>query len=176
MSDAEVGVGREQRKLALSDGTLVSARPIEADDASALKRFYDRLSERTLFFRFLQTRHEFTDEQAHHLTHLDEKTRFALVALDPQDPEEIIAVVRYEGDPGSDRAEYAALVEDRWQESELGLKLTEWLVEAARERGIELLYAEVMADNKRIINLFRDLGLPERTKREDGMKQVEIEL
>ena len=176
MSDAEVGVGREQRELTLSNGSLVLAKPIEAEDASALKRLYERLSERTLFFRFFQPRHELTDEQAHRLTHLDGKSRFALVALDPKDPQEIIAVVRYEGNLGSNRAEYAALVEDRWQESELGLKLTEWLVEAARERGIELLYAEVLADNKRMINLFRDLGLPEHTKREDRMEQIEIEL
>ena len=75
------------------------------------------------------------------------------------------------------QAEYASLVEDRWQECGLGLKLTRKLVEAARDRGIEFLYAYVMADNTRMINTFRDLQMPEHIHREENrIKRVEIEL
>src|SRR3712207_7911837 len=50
--------------------------------------------------------------------------RFALVALDPERPEEIIAVVSFDREGTTDRAEYAAAVEDRWQGKGLGLALT----------------------------------------------------
>src|SRR3712207_9184616 len=38
-----------------------------------------------------------------------------LVALDPEDEDEIVAVVRYEREGDTDGAEYAVLVEDRFQ-------------------------------------------------------------
>jgi hypothetical protein len=44
----------------------------------------------------------------------------------------LFAVVRYDREPGSDRVEYAALVEDRWQGRGLGIGLTHLLVDAAR--------------------------------------------
>jgi hypothetical protein len=40
--------------------------------------------------------------------------RFALVALDPERPEEIIGVVSFDREGKSERAEYAPAVEDRW--------------------------------------------------------------
>jgi hypothetical protein len=58
---------------------------------------------------------ELSDEKARYFASTDGADHFGLVALDPQDPNEIIAVVRYARKPGDERAEYAALVEDRWQ-------------------------------------------------------------
>src|SRR5215207_9815012 len=52
-----------------------------------------------------------------------------LVALDPEDPNEIIAVVRYAREPGDERAEYAAIVEDRWQGHGVGRGLTAQLID-----------------------------------------------
>lgn len=116
------------------------------------------------------------DAQACYFTELDGVDRFALVALDPVAPEEIIAVVRYDRTPGTDEAEYAAIVTDRWQGHGLGLALTAQLIAAARERGIRSLYALVLPENRRMLNLLRDLGLPERTWNEDGVERVQISL
>lgn len=44
---------------------------------------------------------------------VDGMHRFALVALDPERPQEIIAVVSFDREGDTDRAEYAAAVEDR---------------------------------------------------------------
>jgi hypothetical protein len=56
-----------------------------------------------------------SDEKARYFASTDGVDHFGLVALDPQDQNEIIGVVRYARTPGDERAEYAALVEDRWQ-------------------------------------------------------------
>ena len=58
---------------------------------------------------------ELSDEQARYFVSTDGAHHFGLVALDPEDQNEIIAVVRYARTPGDERAEYAAIVEDRWQ-------------------------------------------------------------
>jgi hypothetical protein len=52
---------------------------------------------------------------------VDGEDRYALVALDPENPEEIVGVVRYEREVGTDGAEYAALIEDRFQHRGLGI-------------------------------------------------------
>ena len=74
---------------------------------------------------------ELSDEMARYFASTDGADHFGLVALDPQDPNEIIAVVRYARKPGDERAEYAALVEDRWQGQGVGASLTHRLIEVA---------------------------------------------
>jgi GNAT superfamily N-acetyltransferase len=96
--------------------------------------------------------------------------------LDPQDSGEVVAVVRYAREEGTDGAEYAALIEDRFQGRGLGIGLTRDLVEAARENGIGCLHAMVMRKNARMLGLLRSLDLPERVRWQDGAERVEIDL
>lgn len=162
--------------LALRDGTCVPVREIRAEDAAALQRLVDRSSERSIELRFFGPMKELSDENARRFAEVDGKDRFALVALDPEDEDEIVAVVRYEREGDTDGAEYAALVEDRFQGRGLGVGLTRHLIEAARERGIERLHALVLRENRRMLGLLRSLGFPERKRWENGLEHVEIDL
>ena len=117
--------------LTLSSGTDVPFRAIRPEDAPALQRVHSRCSERTIYLRFFGSLEQLPDAKARHFASVDGVDRFGLVALDPQDPDEIIAVVRYDREPGSGRAEYAALVEDRWQDQGVGTALTRLLINAA---------------------------------------------
>ena len=63
---------------------------------------------------------DLSERKARYFAHVDGVDHYALVALDPDEPEEITAVVRYDREPDSERAEYAALIEDRWQGRGLG--------------------------------------------------------
>jgi RimJ/RimL family protein N-acetyltransferase len=107
---------------------------------------------------------------------VDGKDRFALVALDPDDPEEIVGVVRYAREGDDDGAEYAALIEDRFQGRGLGIRLTKMLIGAARQNGIGHLYALVLRENLGMLRLLRSLDLPERMGWQDGAERVEIDL
>lgn len=162
--------------LVLRDGTCVPVREIRAEDAAALQRLVDRSSERSIELRFFGPMKELSDENARRFAEVDGKDRFALVALDPEDEDEIVAVVRYEREGDTDGAEYAALVEDRFQGRGLGVGLTRHLIEAARERGIERLHALVLRENRRMLGLLRSLGFPERKRWENGLEHVEIDL
>jgi GNAT superfamily N-acetyltransferase len=107
---------------------------------------------------------------------VDGKDRLALVALDPDNQDEIVGVVRYEREKDTDGAEYAALIEDRFQGRGLGIGLTRHLIEAARENGIRHLHAMVMRENIGMLSLLRSLDLPERKHWQDGAEHVEIDL
>jgi RimJ/RimL family protein N-acetyltransferase len=160
----------------LNDGRRIPVRPIRPADADALQRFHLKLSDYSIYLRHVHALPRLTDDQLAYFTQLDGVYRFALVALDPESPDDIIAVVRYEGSPGSDRAEYAALVTDTWQGKGLGSALTRALIQAALERGIRHFYALVLPENIRMMSLLRDLGYPERMRFEDGVAEIDVDL
>lgn len=162
--------------VGLLDGSSIAYRAIAPDNAAALQRFHHRLSQRSIYLRFFGAKPELSDRKAGYFTNVDGINRFALVALDPERPEEIIAVVSFDREGDTDRAEYAAAVEDRWQGKGLGLALTRCLIEAALKRGIRVFTGVFLSENARMLNLLRDLELPERLRYEDGVKYVEIDL
>jgi len=162
----------------LSDGTLVAYHAIAPENASALQRFHHRLSERSIYLRFFAAKPDLSDREAAYFTNVDRIDRFALVALDPERAEEIIAVVSFDREGNTERAEYAAEVADSWQGRGLGMALSRRLIEAALKRGVRTLVGIVLPQNRKMLHLFRDLGLPERLRYDydDGTDYVEIDL
>jgi acetyltransferase len=146
--------------ITLPGGVAVPVRPIHPDDTPALQRFHSGLSETSVYYRFFENMPRLADTLAHYFTHVDGVNRYALVALDPAHPEEIIGVVRYDRLTALDRAEYAIVLADRWQRQGLGLAMTRRLIDVARARGIHYLEAVVLLGNQGMLRLFRRLGLP----------------
>ena len=162
----------------LPDGTVVSYHAIAPENASALQRFHHRLSERSIYLRFFAAKPELSDREAGYFTNVDRINRFALVALDPEREGEIIGVVSFDREGTTGRAEYAAEVADSWQGRGLGMALTRRLIEAALKREVKTFTAIVLPQNRKMLHLFGDLGLPERVRYdyEDGTDYVEIDL
>src|SRR5215210_6736997 len=167
---------KKDQTLTLPSGVEIPFRVVRPADAPALQRLLSRCGERTIYLRFFGSMEELSDEKARYFASTDSVDHFGLVALDPQDQSEIVAVVRYARNPGEERAEYAALVEDRWQGEAVGASLTHRLIEEARGNGISSFYALVKGENKRMLNVFRHLNLPEQERVKDGEKLVEVEL
>ena len=166
----------KDRTFTLSSGVEITFRVVQHDDARALQRVHARCSERTIYLRFFGSLEKLSDQQAKYFASTDGVDHLGLVALDPQDQNEIIAVARYARQPGSERAEYAALVEDRWQGQGVGAELTRELIEQARDNGVRSFYALVKGKNKSMLSVLRHLDLPEQERVEEGEKLVEVEL
>jgi acetyltransferase len=162
--------------LTLPSGYEIPFRVVQPDDASALQRFLGRCSERTIYLRFFGSLNEFSEEKAQYFAQVDGVDHFALVALDPDHQEEIISIVRYDREPGEEKAEYAAIVQDDWQDQRIGIDLTRRLIEVALDQGVRCFYAMVMGKNTRMLALLRHLDLPEQEHKEEGIKHVEVEL
>jgi GNAT superfamily N-acetyltransferase len=162
--------------LSLPSGYEVPFRLVGPEDVSALQRFLGRCSEHTIYLRFFGSLDEFPEEKARYFAHVDGVDHFAFVALDPANQDEITAIVRYDREPGEEHAEYAAIVEDGWQDHGLGIGLTRRLIDVAYDNGVRYFYALVMGKNKRMLELLRHLDLPEQERQKEGVKQVEVEL
>jgi hypothetical protein len=89
-------VEEDSGSVELLDGTRITYHVMAPDDAAALQRFHHRLSERSIYLRFFGAKPELSDRKAGYFTNVDRINRFALVALDPERPEEIIGVVSFD--------------------------------------------------------------------------------
>src|SRR5438046_1328851 len=80
----------------LRDGSSIRIRAIRPDDKQRLVDHFNRLSARSVYFRFFRSKKRLTDEELAQFTELDFDDQVALVAtLGQGDEETIIGVGRY---------------------------------------------------------------------------------
>ena len=175
-SQAQNGEHDNEGTLSLPGEYDIHFRIVGPEDVNALQRFLGRCSERTIYLRFFGSLDEFPTEKARYFAQVDGVDHVAFVALDPDSQEEIIAIVRFDREPGDEHAEYAAIVEDGWQGRGIGIALTRLLIGVAWGNGVRYFYAMVMGKNRRMLELLRHLDLPEQERQEEGIKHVEVKL
>lgn len=165
-----------ERDVTLRDGGTIHLRPIHPDDVERLQAFHGRLSRDSIFFRFFSPLPVLTDERAAYFTTVDFDRRLAIVAVEREgDDEQIVGVIRYDR-AGDDSAEFAVIVEDRYQHHGIGWTLFWALVDAARARGVQALTGDILAENRRMLNLLRESGLPMTSRRFGSAIRVELDL
>jgi RimJ/RimL family protein N-acetyltransferase len=148
-----------EREVTSDDGEPIRLRPIRADDAGRLQDLHSRLSRQTVYQRFFSLMRRLPTDWARYLANVDYRRRLALVLeRGPASAPELIGVGRYEPTDDPAAAEVAFVVEDRWQNRGLGTLLFTELLAAAEARGIHRFHAEVLADNRRMLDLIVRLG------------------
>lgn len=148
----------------LRDGSTVRVRPVRPDDLEALIALLRDLSPDARRYRFFG--HVDLEGAARAMAGGGPEEH-ALVALTGV-PERIIGHAQYLADPRSRVAEVAFTVADAFQGRGLGTLLLAHLAEHAHAAGIEELDAEVMSDNRRMLDMFRGSGFPVILRREHG--------
>ena len=147
----------QQRRL--SSGRRVTVRPITPADAPLEAEFVRNLSTEARYKRFMSSLRELTPAKLKYFTEVDQVGHLALVATATERRRPtIVGVARCVVEPGSDACEYAIVVADRWQRSGLGSVLMTELMRAARERGLREIYGVVLASNRKMLRLARQLG------------------
>jgi GNAT superfamily N-acetyltransferase len=160
--------------LSLPDGGALTVRPIAATDAPALVALHERLSADTIYRRYFGARPHLSPADVERFTRVVEDWRFALVAV--RDPDDLMAVARYEGSPGEQRAEIAVVVDDALQRHGVGRALLLRLVDVASVRGLDALVADVLGANRAMLGLLRGLGLPAQTVVDHDTHTVTLDL
>lgn len=140
----------------LKNGTTVTIRPIRPEDEPLLVQFHQTLSERSVYFRYfhMMTLHQRTShERLTRMCFIDYAREMALV-VERTDPEtgapEIMAVGRLSRTPGTaePEAEFAILVNDRYQRQGLGSELLPRLIQIGRDWGLRRITAEILPENR----------------------------
>jgi acetyltransferase len=153
----------------LADGTDVTIRPIRPEDAGIEATFVQKLSVQSRYLRFRHALRELTPDLLVRFTQIDYDREMALVAtIDEGGGEDQIGVARYVTNPDGRSCEFAIVVADEWQGRGLGARLIQRLIAIARQRGLETIVGEVMADNEAMLELMRALGFSINRDSEEG--------
>jgi acetyltransferase len=137
------------------DGTPIALRPVRPEDEPLLQDLFSHMSREDLRLRFFAPMRELSHSLAARLSQIDYDREMALLAqLDGT----TLGVARYFADPDRLSAEYAIAVRSDWHERGLGYLLMNRLIEVARQSGIGELVGEVLAENRPMLEMCRELG------------------
>lgn len=158
------------------DAEALTIRPVRAEDKPALLEGFERLGASSRYRRFLSPHDRLTPAELRYFTEVDHRDHEALVAIDPRTGNGI-GVARYvrSGEAPS-TAELAVAVVDDWQGHGVATRLVSALADRARQEGIAVFTALVLADNELMLNLARDLGEVRTLHREHGTVELAITL
>jgi acetyl coenzyme A synthetase (ADP forming)-like protein len=159
-----------EAEIALRDGSTVHVRPVKPDDEAAIRSFLEGVSQQSIGFRFFGIPN--LDWVVKWSLDVDYADRYALV-VESGAEHAIIAHAAYVR--GKDnRAEVAFLVADAWQGRGISTILLAHLGTVALEHGISTFTAEVLPQNHRMIEVFRESGFPVEMRSTPDAIEIEL--
>jgi acetyl coenzyme A synthetase (ADP forming)-like protein len=172
LSRANTAVAGDAVDVILRDGTTLRLRAPVSDDVGALVAFFEALSDRSRYLRFHGIQRA---DQAlvAPIVEPDWVERGALIGtVAGEMGETIVALGNYIRlrDPAA--AEVAFVVTDELQGRGVGTRLLEQLADRAAAEGIEQFVAEVMAENRPMLNVFTGTGFKVVRELEGGEVEV----
>ncbi|MDX3099951.1 GNAT family N-acetyltransferase [Nonomuraea angiospora] len=153
----------------LRDGGIAHVRPLRPADREGLHELVDRSSERSAYLRFFtggrNTAHAYIDR----ITGDGYDGRARVAGLHGR----LVAIAEYIPMEAG-RADLGILLDDAVHGHGLGTLLLEHLAVDAAEHGIRELVADVLAENRPMIQVLRDLGLKVEQSFEGGTLHVSV--
>ncbi|MGB0721336.1 MAG: GNAT family N-acetyltransferase [Gammaproteobacteria bacterium] len=164
--------------LQLPNGTDVVFRPIRPEDARMEAAFVAGLSQESKYFRFMQSLDKLTPEMLARFTQIDYDREMALVAVvNEEQSDQVIGVVRYVTNPDQETCEFALTIADAWQAHGLGSELMKRLMAIARDRGLEYMEGDILANNTKMLGLVKRLGFRvQHSEDEPSLMRAQIRL
>ena len=166
----------------LNNGTPITIRPIRPEDEPLMVEFHKTLSEESVYFRYfhmIKLSQRITHERLTRICFIDYDREMALVA-EYQNPEtenrEILAVGRLSKLHGSNAAEFAMLVSDKFQYQGLGTELLRRLLEVGKNEKSCCIYADILADNSGMQRVCEKLGFQITNTSDTTVLRAEIKL
>jgi GNAT superfamily N-acetyltransferase len=152
------------------DGAAIRVRAIRPDDHERLHEHFSRLSEQSVYFRFMGMKRDLTPDDLKCLTELDFKNHVGLAATVTENGRErFIGVGRYICGSDPHRAEVAFAILDEFQGRGIGTLLLEHLGLIADANGIAEFEADVLGDNRQMLEVFAHSGFKSTRSLESGV-------
>jgi len=166
----------------MKDGNSVTLRPIRPEDEPAMVHFHETLSERTVYLRYFHLMNLEQRTQHERLTRIcfiDYDREMALVA-ERRNPDtgasEILGVGRMMKLHGTNEAEVAVVVSDKWQGRGLGKELLARLLVVGGDEKLSKLTADILPDNREVMRICEKLGFTLKHSLDDEVVRAEYKL
>jgi acyl-CoA hydrolase/GNAT superfamily N-acetyltransferase len=156
-------------------GLHLLLRPVKIGDEPLMKDFFYALSNDSMYRRFLSVRMDMPHERLQEFGIVDYADRMMILAIVEGDNKETIAAIgQYEINEKMHTAEVALVVKDEYQNMGVGHDLLSYLTRLARRRGLLGFTAEVLVENKPMLNLFKNMGFDTEKSSEDGVYEMRM--
>ncbi|MGA2682296.1 MAG: bifunctional acetate--CoA ligase family protein/GNAT family N-acetyltransferase [Candidatus Bathyarchaeia archaeon] len=143
----------------LKNGQEVLLRPIKPEDEPLWEEMFRGFSEESIRNRFFQILRDTPHEVRVRYCNIDYDREIAIVAeMVKSLHRRILGVARVSIESDGKSGEIAFIVSDRFQGLGLGTKLVDYVLDIAKEKNLEDVYAIVLPDNSRALNLMRKMG------------------
>ena len=154
--------------VVLRDGSVAHVRPIVPNDADRVRRFHAGQSAESIYLRFFAPLKMLSDKDVARFTQVDYDWRVALVATLRDD---IIGIARFDRLDAT-TAEVAFHISDHHQGKGVGSVLLEHLAAIGQERGVSKFVADVLPQNRKMIQVFTEAGYDVNYHFDDGVIAV----
>ena len=137
----------------------MTIRPLRPDDLPIESQFLQGLSPETRSNRLLGGAIRISREYLERLTNVDYPREMAFAAtLMLDDAERMVGVARYVTCEDGRSCEFAIVIADAWQGRGIGRRMISKLALVARNAGLSVIYGDVLAMNRPMLELMRRMG------------------
>ena len=158
----------------LADGTTVEIRPAGPGDYDAVKAMHQAMSPDNTYMRFFNVSRLSAENEARRICLGPRPGQASLLALAGGRVAGVASYVPLREHP--EQAEVAFAVADDMHHRGIATLLLEHLVSYARSHGITTFIAETLTENKAMLGVFADAGLPVRRRFAEGVYQLTFPL
>ena len=143
----------------LKNGKEILLRPIKPEDEPLWLEMFQSFSEESIRYRFFQILRDTPHEVRVRYCNIDYDREIAIVADIVENGErKILGVARVSIEADGKTGEMAFIVSDYWQGFGLGTKMVDYVLDIAKEKGVESVYAIMLTDNYRALTLTKKMG------------------
>jgi acetyltransferase len=154
----------------LKDGTEVVLRPIKAEDEVRYSELIKSLSPQSMRFRFFEIIKEMPHDVLMKFCNVDYDRQIAIVAELERGGKQIVGAGRVIAEHDGASGEFAVLVTDKWQLKGLGELLMDYIIMIAKNMRLAKIFATVLPDNIKMINLAKKKGFKVENLDEETVK------
>jgi GNAT superfamily N-acetyltransferase len=155
---------------AMLDGGTIRIRAIRPDDRERLHDHFRSLSKQSVYYRFMGIKRDLSPADLKGLTDLDFKIHVGLAATVTENGRErFIGIGRYIGGAHPNRAEVAFAILDGFQGRGIGTLLLQHLSLIADANGITEFEADVLGENRQMLEVFAHSGFETRNSLDSGV-------
>ncbi|HUT62353.1 MAG TPA: GNAT family N-acetyltransferase [Anaerolineae bacterium] len=157
------------------DNNEIRFRVIKPIDEEKLRELFYDLREEDIYYRFMLAMKTLPHSKAQPLVILDYQEKFAIAGYVGTEPDDkFVSVARWFLDRATNMAEVAFTVHPDWQGKGIGSFMLEKLIEVAKEKGISGFTAEVLAVNRKMLNVFYKSDYNIQSHLEEGVYELSI--
>ncbi len=155
----------------------VMIRPVKPSDEDMMRRLFYQFSDEARYLRYFSSVRTMPHRNMQKYVNIDyNKTLAIVLVLQRGHKERIIAEGRYAAYPDGINHDMAFLVDEEFQGRGIATFMVNYLIHIAKERGIKKLSASVLAQNEKMLKVFKKASVPVTSRIEDGVYEIEFDL